>query len=112
MALAPFIARAGAGDLLEQQRRLGDAEAVAAVLLRDGHAEPAALGDGVVELLGELVRLVLLHPVVVVELARQLGDGLTDQLLILASARSSFHRTLSHSYILKIVGTQPNAPVR
>ena len=32
-----------------------------------GHPEPAALGDGVVELLRELVGLVLLHPVLVVE---------------------------------------------
>ena len=80
--------RPGPGDLLEQQRRLGDSQAVAAVLLRDGHAEPAALGDGVVELLGEFVRLVLLHPVVVVELARQLGDGLTDQLLILGQLKA------------------------
>ncbi len=75
--------RPGARDLLEQQGGLGDAEPVAAVLLRDGHAEPAALGDGVVELLREFVRQVLLHPVVVVELACQLGDGLADQLLIL-----------------------------
>ena len=67
MALAPFIAAAGARDLLEQQRRLGDAQTVPAVLLRDRHAEPAALGDRVVELLRELVRLVLLHPVLVVE---------------------------------------------
>ena len=76
--------RAGARDLLQEQRRLGDAEAVAAVLLRDGHAQPAALGDRVVELLREFVRLVLLHPVVVVELARQLGNRLSDQFLILA----------------------------
>jgi hypothetical protein len=75
--------RPGARDLLEQQRRFGDAEAVAAVLLRDGHAQPAALGDGVVELLGEFVGEVFLHPVVVVELARQFGDGLANQLLIL-----------------------------
>ena len=44
--------RPGARDLLEEQGGLGDAEAVAAVLLRDRHAEPAALGDRVVELLG------------------------------------------------------------
>ncbi len=75
--------RARSRNLLEQQGGLGDAQAVPAVLLRDGHAEPAAVGDGVVELPGELVVLVLLHPVVVVEPAAQLGHRLADQFLIL-----------------------------
>ena len=101
--------RAGPRDLLEQQRRLGDAEAVAAVLLGDGHAEPAALGDGVVELLREFVRLVLLHPVVVVELARQLGDGLADQLLVLGQLETHSAR---HAALLLIDRAQSDAPVR
>ena len=49
-------AGAAGGDLLEQERGLGDAEAVAAVLLGRGDAEPAALGERVVELRRELVR--------------------------------------------------------
>ena len=53
-------AGAAGGDFLQQQRGLGDAEAVAAVLLGRGDAEPAALGEGVVELGRELVALVLL----------------------------------------------------
>ncbi len=101
--------RPGPRDLLEQQRRLGDAEAVAAVLLRDGHAEPAALGDGVVELLGEFVRLVLLHPVVVVELARQLGDGLADQLLILGQLET---HPAGHDDSPLINPAQTSTPVR
>ena len=47
MALAAFIAAARPRDLLGEQRGLGDAEPVAAVLLGDRHAEPAAVGDRV-----------------------------------------------------------------
>ncbi|MDT5192447.1 MAG: hypothetical protein QOI28_4698 [Mycobacterium sp.] len=43
---------ARAGDFLEQQGGLGDPETMTAVLLGDGHAQPAAADDGVVELLG------------------------------------------------------------
>ena len=60
---APVHARARRGDLLLDDRRLGDAKAAAAVLLGDGDAEPAGLGHGVVELPGELVALVVLVPV-------------------------------------------------
>src|SRR6516162_8116658 len=71
-------------DFLQQDRRLGDAEPVTAVFLRRGDAEPAALSEGVVELRGELVLLVLGHPVVVIKLARQLRHSSADRLLILA----------------------------
>ena len=54
-ALHPFIAAPGRRDLLEHDRRLGDALAAAAVLLGDGDADPAALGHRLVELPRELV---------------------------------------------------------
>ncbi len=54
-----------------------------AVLLRDGHAQPATAGDGVVELPRELVVEVALHPVVVVEAGAQFGHRRADELLIL-----------------------------
>ena len=63
-------AAAGLRDLLDQDRRLGDPEPVPAVLLGGRDAQPAARGEGVVELGGELLVPVLLHPVPVVERAR------------------------------------------
>jgi hypothetical protein len=56
-------------------------ESVAAVLLGHDEAEPAAVGERLVELGREFVRLVLAHPVVVVELRGQLADGGADRLL-------------------------------
>jgi hypothetical protein len=82
-------------DLLKQQRRLGDAAAVAAVFLRDRDAEPAGGGEGLVELGRELVRRVPFHPVLVVEPGGQLTDRLADRLLVLGqievhASRASF----------------------
>ena len=85
---------AGAGDLLGEQGGFGDAEAVAAVLLGDGHPEPTPVGDGLIELGGELVRLIFFHPVVVVELRRELSDRLSDQFLIVGQFEA--HSTAGH----------------
>ena len=99
--------RTGSRDLLEQQRRLGDAEAVAAVLLGDRHAEPAAVGDGVVELLREFVRQVLFHPVVVVELAPPARRPTYGSAPDPRSARNSFHRrALMHSPLISSARAQ------
>ena len=74
--------RAGRGDLLEHHRRLGDALAAAAVLLGDGDADPAALGERVVEVPRELVGLVLLRPVLVGEVGADPSDPLADRLVV------------------------------
>jgi hypothetical protein len=87
-----------------------------AVLLGDGHAQPAAADDGVVELLGEFVLLVLLHPVLIVELPRQLCDGFADQLLILGQleVHPARHCTLlhieKHLHTVGFAGTETSAP--
>lgn len=81
MEPAPVHAGPGGRDLLDQQRGLGDADAVSAVLLRGGDAEPAAVGERPVEVGGELVRRVPLRPILVVEacgrLAHRRADGLS-----------------------------------
>src|ERR1700754_1468273 len=100
---------AGPRHFLEEQRGLGDAEAVAAVLRRDGHAEPAAPGDGVVELLGELVSLVFGHPIVVAEFACQRGSGLADQRLILGQLET---HPAGHDASPPVDPAQTSAPVR
>ena len=74
---------AGGRDLLEQQRGLEDPEAAAAVLLGHADAEPAGVGERLVELPGELVLGVLLEPVLLVEAGGQLGDRPPDRLLVL-----------------------------
>ena len=73
-------AGAGRGHLLEHRRRLADALPAAAVALRDGDADPAALGHRRVELAGEPVLLVARRPVVVVEAAADGPDGLADRI--------------------------------
>src|SRR5262249_42304272 len=75
---------AASGDFLQQDRRLGDAEAVTPVLLGSGDAEPSALRERVVELGRKFVTLILGHPIVVIEFAGQLGNRRADRLLILA----------------------------
>src|SRR6185369_13748804 len=65
------------------ERRLRDAQAVAAVRGGDRHAQPSTVSDGPVELGRVLVRLVPLHPVPVVEALRQRGHPGPDQLLVL-----------------------------
>ena len=59
---------------------------------RNRHAEPAAVGDRLIELGRKLVRLVFFHPVVVVELStparRPTGGSAPGH----RSARNSFHR--------------------
>jgi len=56
-------------DFLQKDRCLGDAAAVPSIFLRSRDAEPAAVGERVIELCRELMTLVFGHPVVVVELA-------------------------------------------
>ena len=68
-----------------------------AVLGRDRHTQPAAVGDGPVELSRKLVRLILFHPVLIVEFARQLGDRLADQLLVFGQLE--IHSTAGHCWI-------------
>lgn len=80
---APVHPGPGGGDLLQQQGRLQDAEAATAVLLGDGHAQPAALGERLVERLREAARLVLLRPVGVGETRRQFAYGFPDGFLVL-----------------------------
>src|SRR5205814_1761731 len=71
-------------DRLHHDRRLGDAEARAAVLLADAHAEPAVVGQRPVELLGEAAVVVAVEPVGVVEARADLGDRVADAFLLLA----------------------------
>ena len=74
--------RTGRGDLLEHDRRLGDALPAAAELLGDGDADPAAVGHRVVEVPRELVRLVLLGPVLVGVVGADAPDSLADGLVV------------------------------
>src|ERR1700759_430195 len=60
---------------------------MAAVLGRNRHTKPAAIGYGPIELGWEFVRLILLHPVLIVEFPRQLGDRLADQLLVIGQVK-------------------------
>src|SRR5206468_1965495 len=70
-------------DLLEQQRRLEDAQAAAAVLLGDRDPEPSGVCERLVELPRELVLLVLLGPVLVVERGREIRHRPLNRLLII-----------------------------
>jgi hypothetical protein len=83
--LAPFI---------EQQRGLEDPEAAAAVLLRHRDPQPVGFGEGLVELPGELVALVLSGPVLVVEAGGQLGHCRLDRALLIAQLEVQL--SLSH----------------
>src|SRR5207245_10561128 len=75
-------AAAGGADPVAAARLLVDAEAGAAVLLRDDHAEPARLGEGLDPVPRVLGLPVLLQPVVQGEGARERRDFLPDQLLL------------------------------
>src|SRR5690606_31662601 len=91
-----------------------DAEPVAAVLLGSGDAQPAALRERVVELRRELVRGILLQPVLVAELPGQLGDGLADRRLILGQLKvhsSSPTRLKSSLFGPTILKDRPKRPV-
>ena len=73
---------AGSGHLFEEDRGFGDAEASATVFGWDGDAEPTGLGEGVVEVPGELVVLVAAAPVGVIEAGSE-GACLGADLLLL-----------------------------
>ena len=79
---------AGAGvaalvvDLLQDQRRIAQPEAHAAVLLGDQRRQPAALGERRDELLGVGALAVERAPVLAGEAPAELGDALPDGLLI------------------------------
>ena len=75
-------ARARLGDGLHHQRRFGDAEARAAVLLRDADAEPAVVREGAVEIVRKAAVAVLGEPVVVAEPRADLADRVADRLLL------------------------------
>ena len=92
-----FVPPPELADVSHDDRRLGDAESRAAVLLRDRDAEPAAVGDRLVELVRKLVREILFHPILVVELPSQLGYRLADQLLILGQLEV---HSLCHAWLL------------
>ena len=70
------------GDRLHHQRRLGDAEARAAVRLRHGDAEPAGVGERAVEVVGEAALAVLAQPVVGVERRAEPLDRVADAFLL------------------------------
>ncbi len=84
-----------------------------AVFLGCGDAEPAALGERVVELRRKFVTLILGHPVVVVELACQFGNRRADRLLILAqlevhnALRSTNYQWIDSTYVQIILMDRP-----
>ena len=90
---------AGGRYLLEQQRRLGDAETVPAVLLRNGDAEPAAVGEGLVELGGNSCVASFSSQYSSSNLRGQLGDRAADRLLVLGELK--VHR--EHSLLASLV---------
>ena len=71
-------ARARAGDGLHHDRRLGDAQARAAIGLGDAHAEPAVGRDRLIEGVGEATFLVELQPILVGESVADAPDTLAD----------------------------------
>src|SRR5436190_12201894 len=83
------VARAGvrarAVDLLEDDRRLGDVEAAAAVLLRDQRGEPAGVGERLDERIGIAGTLVDVLPVRAVELSAQLANSIAIFLVFVCS---------------------------
>ncbi len=75
-------AGAGLGDGLHHDGGFGEAEAGAAVFLGHADAEPAAGGEGGVELGGEAGALVVGAPVVVAEIGADFLDGGFDGALL------------------------------
>ena len=71
------------GDRLHHDRRLGDAQARAAVGLRHGDTEPAVLGQRLVQLARKAPLLVALHPVLVRKTRADFRDRLADRFLLL-----------------------------
>src|SRR5690606_28795183 len=88
-------AGAGFGDGAHHHRGLADAEAGAAIFLRDADAEPAILRHGIVELGREVAALVLLAPVIIVETGADAGDRLADHFLI--GGEGEIHQRVSSS---------------
>jgi hypothetical protein len=66
---------------VHHDRRLGDAEAGAAIGLRDADAEPAVVGERAIELLGEFAVAVARQPIVVGKPRADLLDRGADRLL-------------------------------
>ena len=87
------IARAGARDGLHHQRRFGQAEARAAIFLREGNAEPAARGHGITEFLRPVAGLVRLRPVIIPKGFERFFDGGLDGGLIFTHRRDLMHVT-------------------
>ena len=75
-------AGAGLGHGLHHQRRFGDAQARAAIGLGNGHAQPARLGHGGVELVRKLAGAVVLEPVVLTKGGTGLQHGFANGLLL------------------------------
>ena len=88
IADAPDMQAPDLGDRLHHDRRLGDAEAGAAIRLRHGDAEPVAFGHGGEERVGEGRGPVAFQPVVVVEAGAELQHLVADLLLFGRSGRS------------------------
>ena len=75
-------AGAGGGDGVHHQRRLGDAQAGAAVGFGHGDAQPAGVGQRAVEVVGKAPLTVLAQPVVGVERRADALDGVLNLLLL------------------------------
>ena len=75
-------ARARFADRLHHQRRLGDPEPRAAMLLRHGDAQPAGLRDRGMELVRKTAVAVALEPVLRVEALAQLEDCVANGALL------------------------------
>ena len=69
------------GDRLHHDRGLGDAEARAAIGFRHADAEPAAGGQGAMQLVRKAAIAVALEPIVRAEAGADAGDGIAHRLL-------------------------------
>ena len=79
---APGHAGAGFGDRAHHDRGFGDAETGAAIGFRHADAEPAGIGQRLVEIVRKAALAILLQPVGIIEVAADFRDRVANGFLI------------------------------
>ncbi len=85
------IPRAGARDGLHHQGRLRQAEACAAIFLRERNSKPAAFGHGIAKRFGPVAGFISLSPIFVIELRHSARDTILNGELIFAERADRVH---------------------